>query len=154
MSESNPYEIIKGPRFKASNGFETTPQRSALMSKIRSTNSVAELLLRKALWSQGIRYRKNVPTFPGKPDILIRKNRLAIFIDGEFWHGYDWDNKKQKLKTNRDFWIPKIERNMQRDKSHNKILETMGYTVLRFWEKDVKRNTERCVNDILKLINQ
>lgn len=126
----------------------TTPQRSYNMSRIRGKDTRPELLLRKALWARGIRYRMHAADLPGKPDIVIRKYRLAVFVDGEFWHGYNWEKNKGVIKSNRDFWIAKIERNMERDKENTAALIGMGYTVFRFWAEDVRRNLHRCINQI------
>lgn len=149
-----PYGIhtIAVPRFNEENGFYTTPQRSKMMSKIRGKETKPEIMLRKALWKLGHRYRKNVKKLPGSPDILFRKYKLAVFVDGEFWHGYNWEEKKGKLKTNREFWIAKIERNMQRDQENEEKLKTKGFTVLRFWEKEVKKNLDECVDKIIRHI--
>lgn|SRR5690606_10871234 len=144
---------IKVPRFNEASGFYTTKKRSKIMSKIRGKNSKPELLFRKALWAKGVRYRVNNTQLPGKPDISIKKYRLAIFIDGEFWHGYNWDERKNTIKSNRRFWIPKIERNLQRDKEVNQALQDIGYTVFRFWVKDVKNDLGKCINDVLVYIN-
>jgi len=142
---------IKVPRFKKELGYQTTPERSMLMGKIKSTETKSEILLRKELWKVGIRYRINVRKLPGCPDIVIKKNKLIVFVDGEFWHGFNWKIKKERIKTNRDFWIPKIERNMQRDKQNNIDLEKMGFTVLRFWEHQVKKDLVNCVKKIKQL---
>ena len=120
-----------------------------MMSKIRGKNTKPELLFRKALWRKGVRYRINSKQLPGKPDISIKKYKLAIFIDGEYWHGYDWDERKPKLKTNRRFWIPKIERNIQRDLEVNQKLNELGFTVFRFWAHEVKDNLNICINDVM-----
>ena len=119
------------------------------MSRIRGKNTKPELLFRKALWKKGVRYRINSKKLPGKPDISIQKYKLAIFIDGEFWHGYNWNERKETISSNRDFWIPKIERNMQRDEEVNLQLTEMDYTVFRFWEQEVKKELDKCINDIL-----
>ena len=100
-------EKIKVPRFNEASGFYTTKKRSKIMSKIRGKNTKPEMLFRKALWHKGVRYRVNSKKLPGKPDVSIQKYKLAIFIDGEFWHGYNWDEKKVCIKSNRDFWIQK-----------------------------------------------
>ena len=84
------------------------------MSRIRNKDTGIELALRKELWSRGMRYRKNVKTIEGKPDIAFIGRKVAVFCDSEFWHGYNWDERKNDLKKNREFWIGKIERNMQR----------------------------------------
>jgi len=141
--------IIKVPRFKTENGFFTTAERSTLMSKIKGKNTSPEIFLRKKLWKMGLRYRLYNKKFPGNPDIVIKKYKLIIFIDGEFWHGYEWEKKKTSIKANRDFWIPKIERNMQRDFSNNQKLQELGYTVFRFWEHQIKKYPENVVEQIV-----
>jgi len=144
----DPYEIIKVPRFAEAEGFYTTKQRSNTMSKIRAKNSKPEMVFRRALWQQKIRYRTHVKLLLGTPDLSIKKYRLTIFIDGSFWHGYQWEKRKAQLKTNRAFWIPKIERNMQRDREVKAGLESAGYTVMRFWEHEIKNNLQNCVNQV------
>ena len=119
------------------------------MGKIKSRNTKPELKLKKALWKLGFRYRKNVTKLPGSPDIVFFKKKLAIFVDGEFWHGYNWNEKKARIKTNRDFWIPKIERNMQRDNHNNQLLNDSGWCVMRFWEHEIKKNFEECLCRII-----
>jgi len=133
-------------------GYTTSPERSKIMSKIRGRNTVPEKLLRKQLWSIGLRYRKNFKKLPGSPDILIGKHKIAVFIDGEFWHGYEWHERKEKIKTNRGYWIPKIEHNMARDADNNERLAYMGFKVIRFWAKDVLQNPTICLKRILDLI--
>ncbi|MBJ7880053.1 very short patch repair endonuclease [Gelidibacter salicanalis] len=140
------------PRFNEESGFYTTKKRSKIMSRIRGKNTKPELLFRRALWSKNIRYRIDSKKLPGKPDISIKKYNLAIFIDGEFWHGYNWDERKDSIKSNRKFWIPKIERNMQRDRQVNQELFEMGYTVFRFWSKEISTDLDKCLNDILVFI--
>ena len=119
------------------------------MSNIRGKNTKPELLFRKALWEKNVRYRVNSKDLPGRPDISIKKYNLAIFIDGEFWHGYNWDERKETIKSNRDFWIPKIERNLQRDREVNSQLQEMGFTVFRFWSQEIKDNLDKCINDVI-----
>ncbi|MEC7755688.1 MAG: very short patch repair endonuclease [Bacteroidota bacterium] len=148
----NPYRI-KVPRFEEAEGFYTTKQRSAMMSKIKAENTKPELMFRKALWACGVRYRVHSKTIPGKPDISNQKLKFAVFIDGEFWHGYNWEEKKRSIKSNRAFWIPKIERNMQRDREINYILAKGGLKVFRFWEHEVKKELGRCVNEVLQYIH-
>jgi DNA mismatch endonuclease, patch repair protein len=87
---------------------------------------------------------------PGCPDIAITRNKVVIFIDGEFWHGYNWQIKKGKIKTNAAFWIPKIERNMERDIENSQSLVKLGFTVVRFWEHEVKKDMQGCINKVLK----
>jgi len=126
----------------------TPEQRHKCMSNIKSKNTSIEILLRKALWHEGIRFRKNYDKLPGKPDIAITKYKIAIFCDGELWHGKDWENKKKRIKTNIDYWNLKIERNIMRDNKNEKILENMGWTVIRFWGNEIKNNLIDCVNEI------
>jgi len=141
--------IIKVPRFEEEAGFYATKERSAIMSRIKGKNTTPEILLRKALWAQGVRYRMDYKALPGKPDIVIVKHKVAIFIDGEFWHGYEWEKKRKTIKSNRKFWIAKIERNMQRDIHNNVKLKELGYEVIRFWAADVKKDVAACVKLIL-----
>jgi len=137
---------------QSKHGFETTGQRSALMAKIKSNNTKAEVKLRKALFAKGMRFRVNNSSLFGKPDISIKKFKLVIFIDGEFWHGYNWDQKKEKIITNRAYWIPKIERNINRDLLVNDYYYKLGWTLFRFWEKEVNRNLDGCVNEVLNFV--
>lgn len=149
MAKEYSEEPIKVPRFSEAEGFYTTPQRSRIMSKIRGKNTKPELKFRKALFARGYRYRVNDKKLVGKPDISIKKYKTAVFIDGEFWHGYDWETRKESIKSNRGFWIPKIERNMQRDREVNAKLESMGYTVFRFWSKELKKNFESYLEAVI-----
>lgn len=145
---------ISVPRFNEANGFYTTKERSALMSKIKGKNTKPEIILRKALWCEGLRFRIDYKGLPGKPDIVSKKHMLVVFVDGEFWHGYNWQEKKKKIKANREFWIAKIERNMQRDVENRKKLEDLGYKVFRYWEQDVKKNLEACIDEIMSYIKK
>lgn len=132
--------------------FLTPEQRSKLMSAIRSTNTKDEVRLAKALWNIGLRYRKNNKKVFGCPDLTFRNLKIAIFIDGEFFHGKDWETRK-KPKTNSEYWIKKIERNIQRDLEVNHYLESHNWKVLRFWSNDIKKNLGSCVMEILNTIN-
>lgn len=117
------------------------------MSRIRAKDTYIEVLLRHALWARGIRYRKNKKDLPGKPDITLTKYRIAVFCDGEFFHGKDWDSLKETLSkgNNPDFWIAKIARNMERDRKNDTDLAARGWTVIRFWGKSIKKDTEECI---------
>lgn len=130
----------------------TPEQRKKNMRAIRSKDTTIELALRKALWKQGIHYRKNYKGLIGKPDIVITKYRIAVFCDSDFWHGYDWENRKSRIKSNQEYWIPKIERNMKRDQEVTSALVEQGWIVLRFWEHDIRKNMEDCLNDILEAV--
>ncbi|NAY91574.1 DNA mismatch endonuclease Vsr [Muricauda sp. JGD-17] len=145
---------IKVPRFREEDGFYTTPERSKIMGKIRGKNTKPELAFRKALWNAGYRYRVDYKKLIGKPDIALKKYKTVIFIDGEFWHGHNWNERRHKIKSNREFWIPKIERNMQRDGEVNIELNRMGYTVFRFWESEVKKNLDSCLNKVLEHLDE
>ncbi|MGG7036972.1 MAG: very short patch repair endonuclease [Flavobacterium sp.] len=145
-----PNTKIKVLRFEEANGFYTTPARSKLMSKIKAKDTKPEILFRKELWKSGFRYRKYVKDLPGNPDIANKKLKVVIFIDGEFWHGHNWQEKKDKIKSNRDFWIPKIERNIQRDIENNEKLQILGYKVFRFWEYEVKKELQKCIAYVLE----
>ena len=129
--------------------FDTSEQRSEIMRCIKGKNTLPEVLLRKALWAKGIRYRINDKRLPGRPDIHIAKAKIAIFVDGEFWHGKNWELKKHKIKSNRDYWITKIEKNMIRDERVTIELESMGYNVIRLWAGDILTETDRCINEIV-----
>jgi len=133
---------------------KTKQQRSANMRKIKNKDSVIEVTLRKALWAKGYRYRKNYSKLPGKPDIVLTKYHIAIFCDSEFFHGKDWTQLEQQLKrsNNSDFWIKKISRNIERDTEVNKELQALGWTVLRFWGKEIKSNTDECIKTIEEAI--
>ena len=131
----------------------TPEQRRKNMQAIRSKDTSIELRLRKALWERGIRYRKNYKKLIGKPDIAITKYRIAVFCDSDYWHGYDWENRNQRIKSNREYWIPKIERNMARDQEVNEALERDGWTVLRFWEWQIKKQLDICDDEILAAVS-
>lgn len=131
----------------------TPEQRRKNMQAIKSTETKEEVLLAKALWRLGYRYRKNSKKIFGKPDISFSKYKIAIFVDGEFFHGKDWENQKNRIKTNRDYWIPKIERNIQRDKKVTEYLLSNNWKVIRFWSKEVKKNLSSCLEIIQQEIS-
>lgn len=118
------------------------------MQSNRSKGTKIEVRLAKELWHRGLRYRKNDRTLPGTPDISFKGRRLAIFCDGEFWHGKDWEQAKYHIKSRRDYWWPKIERNRERDKEVDARLLEMGWTVLRFWEGDLNKNLCQCADKV------
>lgn len=122
------------------------------MSHVKLKRGVAETLLAKALWHSGIRYRRNYKALPGSPDIAITKYRIAVFVDGEFWHGYDWEARKARLKRNREYWIEKIEENIARDRRNDIKLADLGWTAIHFWEKEVKKDVEGCAADVISMI--
>ncbi|MCR5262046.1 MAG: very short patch repair endonuclease [Candidatus Gastranaerophilales bacterium] len=110
----------------------TKEQRHKNMQAVKNKDSQIEIMLRSALWQKGYRYRKNYSKLEGKPDIVLLKYKIAIFCDSEFWHGYNWQIRKNDIKSNKEFWIKKIEGNIQRDKTVNEILNKQGWKVLRF----------------------
>ena len=132
----------------------TPEQRRKNMQNIKSSNTKIEVLLRKALWRKGYRYRKNYKMLPGKPDIVLTRYRIAIFCDGEFFHGKDWEVLRPRLEKskNSEFWTKKISRNRERDDEINKQLLFMGWTVIRFWGNDIKKNTDQCVRVVEETI--
>ena len=132
----------------------TPEQRRKNMQAIHNKDSEIEVLLRKELWKRGLRYRKNVKNVFGHPDITFIGKKIAIFCDSEFWHGYDWENRKSEIQTRREFWIPKIERNMQRDKEVNDVLIQEGWTVIRFWGKDIKKDVGSCADKIIEILKE
>ena len=132
----------------------TAEQRHKNMQAVKSKDTAIELLLRKELWSRGIRYRKNVRSIVGKPDIAFIKKKVAVFCDSEFWHGFDWEHKKSDIKSNRDFWIPKIEKNIARDKEVNDALEADGWIVLRFWGQQIKKDVKACADLIVAALKE
>lgn len=131
----------------------TPEQRKKNMQRIRSKDTSIEIKLRTALWAEGIRYRKNVKTLPGKPDIAVTKYKIAVFCDSSFWHGRDVAARKP-VGTNREYWEEKIRRNMKRDEEVNKELRTLGWTVLRFWDVEIEKNLAECVKAIKEAIIQ
>ena len=124
------------------------------MQANKSKGTIPELLFAKILWNSGIHYRKNDKSVFGTPDFVIRKKKIAIFCDGEFWHGKNWEERKYDHKSNCEFWYSKIERNIERDKEVNQKLESEGWTVLRFWETDIKKYPEKCINIINTYMNK
>lgn len=126
----------------------TPEQRHKNMQAVKSKNSKIEVLLRQELWKRGLHYRKNSRTIYGHPDIVFIGKKIAVFCDSEFWHGYDWENKKKDIKSNQEFWLAKISRNIERDQEVNERLKKEGWTVLRFWGKDIQRNAAECANII------
>ena len=132
----------------------TQEQRRKNMQHIKGKDTTIEITFRKALWHKGYRYRKNYKDLPGKPDIVLTKEKIAIFCDGEFFHGKDWEILKPRLakSNNGEYWQKKIERNIQRDDEVNKELLFLGWTVIRFWGKDILKKTDECIRVIEETI--
>ncbi len=132
----------------------TPEQRRKNMQAVKNKDSQIEILLRKELWNRGIRYRKNSNKIFGHPDIVFIGKKVAVFCDSEFWHGYNWKIKKEEIKSHRDFWIPKIERNIQRDIEVNRKLQAEGWIVIRFWGTEIKKNVSGCADVIQNALEE
>lgn len=124
------------------------------MKSIHSRDTSIELRLRKALWKKGYRYRKNHKKLPGTPDIVLTRYKIAIFCDSEFFHGKDWEFLKLRLErgNNPEYWINKIQRNIQRDLEKDHALQYLGWTVIHFWGKDILSHTDDCIQVIEEAI--
>lgn len=127
---------------------KTKEQISFNMKQVKNKDSKIEVALRKELWNRGLRYQKNVTSIFGKPDLVFKGKKVAVFCDSEFWHGYNWEERKKDFKSHQEFWIPKIERNMQRDIEVTEELQKQGWKVLRFWGKEIKKNVSDCADII------
>lgn len=132
----------------------TKEQRRKNMQAVKNKDSKIEIMLGKALWRKGYRYRKNDNTVFGKPDFTFKKYKIAIFCDSEFWHGRNWQTRKHDHKTNIEFWHKKIERNIERDKEVNEELNRQGWAIIRFWGQDIKKNLLICVQKVEDTINE
>jgi DNA mismatch endonuclease (patch repair protein) len=130
----------------------TPEQRRRNMQAIRSKETKAEIALAKALWAKGYRYRKNNAKIFGKPDLTFLKYKLVIFVDGEYFHGYNWNTEKHRIKTNREFWWKKIEGNIRRDQLVNQTLVENGWIVMRFWTHQIRKNLAYCIARIEEVI--
>ena len=124
------------------------------MQAVKATGSKIEIALAKILFARGHRYRKNDKTVFGKPDLTFKKLKIAIFVDGEFWHGKDWEKRKFDHKSNIDFWYNKIQRNIDRDKEVNNFLSENGWVVIRFWGKEIQKELVTCVKKIEGILNE
>ena len=118
------------------------------MKSNKSKDTKPEIMLRKELWFRGLRYRKNYKALPGTPDIVFIKAGLVVFVDGKMWHGYNWEHQKNDFKSNRDFWIHKIEKNIERDQKVTQELIEQGWQVIRFWDFEIKKDVIACADKI------
>lgn len=132
---------------------KTSPEISKRMSHVKTKRNSAEIMIAKSLWHRGYRYRLNYKTLPGSPDIALTKYRIAIFIDGEFCHGKDFEQRKTKLKNNKDYWIEKIQENIDRDLKNDKLLRQMEWYPIHFWSNDVIKYCNQCVEEVICLID-
>lgn len=126
---------------------------SKIMSAIKSKNTRPELLLRKILWHRGLRFRINYKTLPGKPDVVFTKAKIAVFCDGDYWHGHNWvlrgiPSLKDELSGYSEFWKNKILGNIKRDEMNTTSLEAEGWRVIRLWESDINSDVSRCADII------
>ena len=128
----------------------TKEQRHKNMAAIKSRDTTIEVSLRKALWHEGVRYRKNMKLFNCRPDIVITKYKIAVFCDGDFWHGKGFE--RYDVHTNAKFWHEKIKRNVERDLENTIELRDNGWTVLRFWGTDIRKNLDMCVERVVREI--
>ena len=126
----------------------TKEQISKNMKSNKSKDTKPELLLRKELWRRGLRFRKNYKKLYGKPDIVFLGAKIAVFVDGKMWHGYDWENQKNDFKSRRDYWIPKIERNIEHDYEVTQELIALDWLVMRFWDFEVRKNLQDCADKV------
>ena len=131
----------------------TKEQISRNMKSNKGKDTNPELLLRKELWRRGLRYRKNYKELYGKPDIVFLGARIAVFVDGKMWHGYDWEHQKDDFKSRRDYWIPKIERNIEHDYEVTQELISLDWLVMRFWDFEIKKNLRECADKIERAYN-
>lgn len=132
---------------------KTSPEISKRMAHVKTKKNSAEVMLAKSLWHRGYRYRLNYKALPGSPDIALTKYRIAIFIDGEFWHSKDFEQRKTKLKNNKDYWIEKIQENIDRDLKNDKLLRQMDWYSIHFWSNDVIKYCNQCVEEVICLID-
>lgn len=131
----------------------TKAERHKNMSHIRAKDTKPEVILRKALWHRGLRYRKNYAFLPGKPDIVLTKYRIAIFVDGDFWHARNHqEHPGEQVGSNKEYWRIKLKNNVERDKMVNEALTEQGWLVLRFWSSEVMKHLDDCVEQILQYI--
>lgn len=132
----------------------TYEQISENMKRIRNKDTRIELAISKSLWRKGYRFRKNSKSIFGCPDISIKKFKIAIFCDSAFWHGLNWESDKERIKTNTEFWIKKIERNIERDHEVTNYLMKHGWIVLRFSDKQILKELDECIRKIEEAINE
>jgi DNA mismatch endonuclease (patch repair protein) len=128
--------------------------RSLNMSAIKARNTVPEIILRKALFRNGLRFRLHAPSLPGRPDIVFPREKIAVFCDGDFWHGRNWRQRMAagQFRVRRAYWTAKIENNMKRDKRNNRALRKMGWAVLRFWETDLKKDVDKATGKVAAVV--
>lgn len=128
----------------------TKEQRHRTMRRIRSKDTKPEVRLRKELWHLGLRYRKNWRNLPGSPDIALTRQKIAIFVDGDFWHARGHrDHPGEQVASNQRYWQQHLARNVERDKETDDALTDLGWLVLRFWASEVEHDLDRCVREVV-----
>lgn len=141
-----------GKRKKRTKRPDGMTARSYNMSQIKGKDTKAELLLRKELWHRGLRYRKNCTLVYGKPDIVFLRKKVAVFVDGGFWHGYNYEQTEKRIKNNKEYWTDKIETNRERDFQVTMFLAEEGWAVLRFWDFEVRENLKECADKVERAV--
>jgi DNA mismatch endonuclease (patch repair protein) len=155
-----PYFLTAMSRAGAAPRFDTLGPASEWASKAKqqcaSKGTKPELLLRRQLWVMGYRYRLHARDLPGKSDLVFRRQRVAVFVDGDFWHGRDWERRKQRLASghNAAYWQSKIAYNIERDAKHTADLQTIGWQVLRLWETDIRKSPDDAARRVIALIRR
>lgn len=129
----------------------TPEQRSYCMSRIKGKDTGLEMRVRSELHRRGFRFRKHVKELPGKPDVVFTKAKVAVFIDGDFWHGYRFPAWEHKVS---DFWKQKINKNREQDRRNHRKLKEMGWTVIRLWQHDLERDFQECIERIIAAVNE
>ena len=130
----------------------TPAQRRVTMSRIRKTDTKPELIIRRRSFARGLRYRKCVSGLPGTPDLVFAGARVVVFVDGDFWHGWRFEQWEHKLSSG--YWKKKIRGNRQRDRRNRRLLRDQGWEVIRIWEHDVERNPDECVDRIEQAVRE
>jgi DNA mismatch endonuclease (patch repair protein) len=145
--------VRKAPSFTGLKPASAASSRAKRSNRRRDTQH--EVLLRRELWRLGLRFKKNVETLPGKPDIVFPGTRVAVFCDGDFWHGRKWQTLKPKLEqgTNATYWSAKIASNIKRDVHNTALLQEAGWHVIRLWETDIKRDPEAAARYIKNVVD-
>jgi DNA mismatch endonuclease, patch repair protein len=140
------------PRFEGLTA--SSPRASAIKKRVTRHNTKPELRLRRALFAEGLRYRLHARHLPGRPDIVFPRARVAVFCDGDFWHGRNWRSRRQKLArgSNSSYWIAKIHANMLRDRRHDRELAARGWLVVRIWETDIVSDPTQQVKLVLRAV--
>ena len=141
---------MKSPSYKTFRS--SSPRASQSLARNKANDTKCERFLRSALWKMGFRFRKNVRDLPGRPDIVFRAHRVAVFCDGDFWHGRDWVQRRRKLKkgANSTYWVAKIKANIERDKHHDERLRKLGWVVVRLWEKEILADAQRAASIVVE----